>query len=515
MLRTRPPLHLAIHGLPSNPDYERLRTEHVIDKLRSIDRQAREQGLQSIRLDSHGLVEIGMELDRHSRVTKNGYGVFHLPWLAAENPQWAAQVNAEIKEIRDAIQKAHGVPLKYVIWAGMGGSAEDKVFYQSAALLKKVRVYVLDSTDPAKLKAILDHIERMDKQPLAKALRKCLVVGMAMGMTSYEPVLNLEKLGLLYEKLKVPPRSNFLYMTLPGSVLDKFASSRGFRRVELQLDGGNATAGRHSGPLTRGSLYPLAMNGVDLKAWMQAALLGDKAIDAALELAGFLHGNAVRGRDKLTLYLPKEWQGGAVWTKQDFEESLGKSEAIGIKVAIGEKPRLVNYFPPKEAAQDRCFLVVNGTGLRNPSPAKVSALRRAGYPVAVLHAGGGAAVARYMQFIHYTVFGLGYLRKMNFVTQPGVELYKKIAADLHKRSLKRGGVEQTSPWRKLLGSPHRLKWRGGLTVSFDALLELGFLQPEDLQRENRNAAAVYARALKSLVDSGRVGYGENIGSNGW
>ncbi len=509
MLRSRPPLSLTLHGFKTNPDFDRLSRDRVLDHVKRIDLQAREEGLESLKPDKQGLVEIGMELDSQSRVTKNGYGVFHLPWLAAESARWPETVEAEIKEIRRKIQQAHGVPLKYLIWAGMGGSAEDKAFYQSAGLLKKkVRVYILDSTDPAKLRAILDDIEAIDKQPLADALRKCLVVGMAMGMTSYEPVVNLEKLDALYERLKIPPSANFLYMTLPGSLLDCFGSSRGFRRVELQLDGGNTTAGRHSGPATRGSLYPLAMNGADLKAWLRATLLSDGEISAAFELAGFLQGNARLGRDKLTLFLPEQWKGGAVWTKQDFEESRGKSEEIGIKVAIGEKPRLVNYFPPKQPAQDRCFLVVNSAGLRNPNAAKVAALRRAGYPLAVLQVGGDMTLARYMQFIHYTVFGLGYLRKMNFVTQPGVELYKKFANDIYQQSLKEGGLEKTRAWRTLMSSPCRLNWRGGLAVHFDTLVELGLLQEEDLRKENRNAAAVYARALSLLLDRRKVSYGE-------
>jgi hypothetical protein len=250
------------------------------------------------------------------------------------------------------------------------------------------------------------------------------------------------------------------------------------------------------------------LNGVDLAAWLQAALLSDSEISAAFELAGFLQGNARQGRDKLTLFLPEQWKGGAVWTKQDFEESLGKSEEIGIKVAIGERPHLVNYFPPKEARQDRCFLVVNVAGLRNPDRAKVAALRRAGYPLAVLQVSGDMAPARYMQFIHYTVFGLGYLRRMNFVTQPGVELYKKFANDIHQQSLKEGGLEKTRAWRTLLASPYRLKWRGGLAVHFDTLVELGLLPEEDLHKENGNAAAVYACALSSLLESRTISYGE-------
>ena len=291
-------------------------------------------------------------------------------------------------------------------------------------------------------------------------------------------------------------------------ILDEFGKSRGFRRVELQPNNGNSTAGRHSGPLTRGSLYPLALNRCDLSSWMRATFLSQEEIAGAFELAGFIQANAEQGRDKLTLFLPREWSGGAIWTKQDFEESLGKSEKIGVKVAIGEKIKLRNYFAPKDTLQDRCFLVVNVRGLKNVDTVKVGALRRAGYPLAVLNLHGKAALARYMQVIHYTVFGLGYLRNMNFVTQPSVELYKKIANDLNVAARKEGGIEKTETWRSMLASDCRLKWRGGLSVNFEALCELGLLGREALNLENRNAAAVYAEALRSLVESQQATYGE-------
>jgi hypothetical protein len=509
MSRSRSPVRLTLSGFPANPDYSRLVEERVLSRVREIDSAARQQPLSQLQVSSDALIPIGMEIDAKGAVTKNGYGVLHLPWLAEQDGDWPQRVEQEIAEIRENIKQQHGVPVKYLIWAGMGGSAEDKAFYQAAGLLKKkVRVYILDSTDPAKLRAILNHIETVDKQPLKRALAKCLVVGMAMGMTSYEPVVNLEKLDALYAKLKIPSAHNFLCMTLPGSILDRFAVERGYRRVPLQLDGGNTTAGRHSGPLTRGSLYPLALNGCDLDGWTRAASLDGEHVQAAFQLAGFIQGNALQGRNKVTLFLPDSWSGGAVWTKQDFEESLGKSEEIGVKVAIGEKIKLVDYFPRKDERQERCFLVVNVAGERNVDASKVAALRRAGYPLAVLQLSGEPALPRYMQLIHYVVFGLGYLRNMNFVTQPGVELYKKIANDIHRQAKKAGGLDHAAAWRDQMDSPHRLKWRGGLAVNFAPLVESGLLKVEQLDLENRNAAAVYAAALAGLVESGKVSYGE-------
>ena len=325
------PLSLSLFNHQTGRHWETLSRDRVLDRARSLSRLAREQGLGSLRVADDPLIPIAMELDERGRLTKNSLGVLDLAWQVAQHPEWPARIQAEVDAIRAGIQAAHGVKLENLIWAGMGGSAEDKVMYQQMGLLEGgVRVWILDSTDPAKLQAILAAITRRD--PLPRALRKTLVLGMAMGMTSYEPVVNLEKLDLLFRRNKVPSQSNFLYMTLPGSLLDRFAGPRGYRRVGLQPDGDNTTAGRHSGPLTRGSLYPLALNGVNLDAWMAATVLSGDEMEQALRMSAFLHGNGLEGRDKITLLLPAEWTGAGVWTKQDFEESLGKSEELGIKV---------------------------------------------------------------------------------------------------------------------------------------------------------------------------------------
>ena len=510
MSRSRSKVDLKLYRYPQNPHYDRLMSARTLERLREIDRQYREEGVAGLDPKSDPLIPIGTEMSSRGAVTKNGYGVLHLPWRARHNAEWPQRIADEVKQIKSAIRAAHGVSVKYIIWAGMGGSAEDKAFYLSAGLVRRrARVFILDSTDPRKLTAILDRIVKLDKQPLDKALKKCLVVGMAMGMTSYEPVVNLEKLDALYQKLRIDNESNFIYMTLPGSILDEFGKARGFKRVPLQLDEGNTTAGRHSGPLTRGSLYPLAFNGVDMTAWMNETALTEREIRSALQLAGFIQGNAEAGRDKVTLHLPSRWSGGAVWTKQDFEESLGKSEKIGVKVVIGEKIKLVDYYSPKSDKQDRCFLFVYASnGGKNPDAQKLQALRRAGYPVAVLNVEGELALARYMQFIHWTVFGLGVLRNMNFVTQPGVELYKDYAKKINDSAKSKGGIEKTAAWRDLMGSRERLKWRGGVSVDFSALVEIGALAPEDFHIEHGNAAAIYAHALEKMRDGGEISYGE-------
>jgi hypothetical protein len=97
---------------------------------------------------------------------------------------------------------------------------------------------------------------------------------------------------------------------------------------------------------------------------------------------------------------------------------------------------------------------------------------------------------------------------MNFVTQPGVELYKQIANEIHERARRKEGVEQSRSWKRVTDAPCRVRWRGGLSVGFDPLRRLGLVKEKDLACENGNAAAIYAQVLQSLVERGKVTYGE-------
>ena len=486
----------------SEASYSSIQKNSLLDRLKAIDSRANRKGLDALDATRNPLIRIGMEVEDSGAVTKNGYGVFNLSWQAEHHPEWPEMIQRELEQIRHQIKETHGTPLRFLIWAGMGGSAEDKNMYNALGLLKHgPRCYVLDSTDPAKLHGVLEDMPRRNRASMADILRSTLVMGMAMGMTSYEPVINLERLALLYDKHRVDSRSNFVYMTLPGSLLDRFAAARGYRKIELQPDGKNTTAGRHSGPLTRGSLYPLGLSGVDLNAWMRATELAEEEVYTAWRLAAFLHVQGAAHRDKVTLILPKEWGGAALWTKQDFEESLGKSETCGIKIVIDEKLRLPDYRAPKEPLQDRVFLAVQVKGLTAVSAPKVGLLRRLGYPVAVLTFQRGVIVSRYMQFIHYVVFGLAYLRGMNFVTQPSVELYKSITNRLHAGAKRAGGIEQTEEWKAMRRTPHQANWRRGVTLFYDSAATL-------LPNRPKTAPEIYAALLRQLTSTRAIEYAE-------
>ncbi len=496
------------HDRPeSESSFARFVEASVLKGLKALDSRARRKGLGTLDPSRGTLVPIGMEIEG-GRVTKNGYGVFDLAWQAEEHPEWPDKIERELNEIREGIRASHAapgksLPVKFLIWVGMGGSSEDKAMYHAVGLLRRgPRVYLLDSTEPMKLASIVadmrKHSGLPDKCSDADLLRRTLVVGMAMGMTSYEPVVNLQKLAAMFDAAGVDSRPNFYYMTFPGSLLDRFAAKRGYRRVPLQLDEGNSTAGRHSAPLNRGSLYPLGLARVNLRAWIEATFLSDEEIDTAWRLASFLHVQGLDGRDKVTLLLPRAWAGAGIWTKQDFEESLGKSIEYGLKVVTGERVHLKDYRAPKDPKQDRVFWCIQIKGASGGCTEKLALLRRAGYPAASLTVPKDTALSRYMQFVHYVVFGLAWLRKINFVTQPNVELYKSITNKLFAES---GGIVRTKEWRQTAETPRKSVWRGRVTLRWDRL-------PDAVQADGATAPALYASLVKHFTASGQATYGE-------
>lgn len=489
------------HDKPSSAEKaEIFNSQEVLTKLKALDARARKKGFEGLDPARSPLVAIGMEVNGEGAVQKNSYGLFNLAWQAADHPEWPGLVMQELTALKKRIRDAHGTPLKFVIWAGMGGSAEDKSMYNAVGLLRRApKVYVLDSTDPAKLKYILESMTARGGS-LKEALKATLVVGMAMGMTSFEPVVNLRKIAALYEKLGVDSRPNIVYMTLPNSLLDQFGRAQGYEKIELQLDGGNSTAGRHSAPLTRGSLYPLGLCGVNLEDWVDETNLSDEEVQEAFRLSAFLYQQAKAGRGMITLLLPKAWAGAALWTKQNFEESLGKSEDFGLKIVIGERVKLANYKSPKDPAQDRCFLAVHAKSLADDGANKVASLKRANYPVSVINF-KSPSIARYMQLMHYVVFGIGYLQRMNFVTQPSVELYKAITSRIFEEATERGAIERTEAWKSMTTSARKYRYSPGVTLYCDRLPENGVL-------EGSNAVEVYANVVRRLAAERRIEYGE-------
>lgn len=485
----------------SEPLAAEFQRKKVLARLQALDSKARRHGVSQLDPALNELIRVGMEIAPGGEVTKNRYGVFHLSWLAAKHPEWPRMVLDDLASIKAAIKARHGAALKYVIWAGVGGAAEDKAMYLACGLLKRgPKQYILDSADPAKLKAILADMKRR-AGTLESALKASLVVGIASEPAAYEPVINLEKIAALYDELELECAHHFIYLTLEGSLLDEFASRRGYRRIEMQLDGGDTTTGLHSAPLTLGSLYALGLAGVPLDEWVGATCLTGDQVHTAFRLAAFLHAQALARRDKVTLVLAPSLKGAALWTKQTLEASLGNGDGPRLRIAVGEPLRMADYRAPKDPRQDRVFLLAGRKGEPAVDRPKAGLLHRSGYPLANLTFPAASPLSQYLQFIHYVVFGLGWLRETNLVDQPGVDACTSISNSLYQNSVFQGGIANTPEWKNLRDSPRQIRWRSGVTLRYDRL-------PCGFQLSGRDAASAYAALLHQLAAADIIDYGE-------
>src|SRR3989440_7695946 len=201
-------------------------------------------------------------------------GTLKLDWVEGigrllADPALLEQVEAEA---RDIWQRG----IRHLIWAGMGGSViAVRVFcdlgFCSSHDKGQVTIYPLDSTDPAALNGIVRKIaeaknlavptgEEASTPPFLRALLgDVMMVGVAMGMTSEEPITHLEWFTDLLKQAGGRPAEHLLLMTLPGSYLDRFSHEQQAPSLPLQPDRGTGTGGRMSAPTTRVLLLPAAL----------------------------------------------------------------------------------------------------------------------------------------------------------------------------------------------------------------------------------------------------------------
>ncbi|HXM57490.1 MAG TPA: hypothetical protein VOB72_18980 [Candidatus Dormibacteraeota bacterium] len=368
---------------------------------------------------------LGQLIERRGRMAELATedGDVKLDWADGVARALEAAALADVDALAASIRAA-GV--RHLVWSGMGGSVQTIHALRGSGLLAGagLDVHPLDSTDPAALNRLL--------RTIGGELDRTLVVAVAMGMTSEEPVTHLEWLDALLRVRGVADVGRrLIVMTLPGSSLDRFASERGVRRLDLQLDGQSHTPGRMSAPATRVFLLPAALalpvGGLgEVLARCQAEHRLSRSLDAAerdavaagdpfVRLAAWLHAQMGEGRDMLVLDLPDRWRPLAPWVEQVVEESLGKGDR-GLLVFHGQEA--------VEGWADRHAVLRFDEG---------GGLVPGGAPVAVLRlavGGGLAGAARFFVGWELTVALVGYLDGITFAGQPAVEAYKRHAREL-------------------------------------------------------------------------------------
>jgi glucose-6-phosphate isomerase len=385
-----------------------------------------------------------------------------VPWLLA-HPDALADVEREASALI-----ARGV--RHIIWAGMGGSVLSvRVMLALGFDVRATILHPLDSTDPVALNTITRN--------LAGDIKDTVMIAVALGMTSEEPISHLEWFaGALREK-GLNPAAHQMVMALPNSYLDRYARKLGLPQVGLQLDGGYGTGGRMSAPGTRVFLTPVALYIVGhgqppgalgallRQAWTAYDLdnaqnnpAGSQWVKLAVALAASAREDVVR----LSLETPPGWEALRDWTEQLMEESLGKGgkgvlvfapQALPADAPASLRVRLTSAASQDSDLDSRVFTIVE------PLIASPDATERL------------AGLAALFLGLQLTMALFGYLWDIPFAGQPAVEAYKaktRTLRDTDGEALTRPVFDNTPlrNGRLALAPPnHDTRWESQATLA--------------------------------------------------
>ena len=212
-----------------------------------------------------------------------------------------------------------------IILCGMGGSSLGPEVI-AATFLKEL--FVLDSTDP-------NYIQHA----LSKELSKTLVIVSSKSGTTIETTSQRSILEQAFIRAKLDPRSHIVFVTDPGSSLDKDARDHGFSVINADPNVG----GRFS-VLSAFGLVPAALMNIDV------SVLLDHAEDAKMDflsnpelvcdiafLLSHIGGQYISFTDAQS-----NMPGLSDWIEQLIAESTGKNGVGRLPVVVQDSKQLEN-----------------------------------------------------------------------------------------------------------------------------------------------------------------------------
>ena len=301
-------------------------------------------------------------------------------WTNADEAQWLGWLDIVEKQIANKAQfqslavEVRKEDFSDILLLGMGGSSLcpevlTKTFGQ---IIGFPRLHVLDSTDPAQVKATEAKVN----------LAKTLFIVSSKSGTTLEP--NIFK-QYFFERVKQTigaekAGSRFIAVTDPGSKLQSEAEADKFRHI---FPGVPSIGGRYSA-LSNFGIVPAAAMGLDVAKFLDRTEEMVQACAASVPveqnpgvvLGAILGAAAKSGRDKVTIIASPAISDLGAWLEQLLAESTGKH---GKGIIPVDRESLA---APATYGSDRIFAYVRFT----PAPdsdqdAKVAALEAAGQPV--------------------------------------------------------------------------------------------------------------------------------------
>ncbi len=371
-------------------------------------------------------------------------------WTGTDEAQWLgwldivekqlAQVDV-FKKIAADVKKAR---FKQVLLLGMGGSSLcPEVLRMTFGKIKGFpELHVLDSTDPAQIKAIEAKVDLK---------RTICIVSSKSGSTLEPNIYKQYFVERIAKKVGAKEVGNrFIAITDPGSKMQQVAEADKFRHIFFGVP---SIGGRYSA-LSNFGMIPAAVMGLDVAKFLKNTQEMVKACGANVAadknpgvLLGAILGTAANeGLDKLTIISSPGIHDLGAWLEQLIAESTGK-QGKGIIPVDREK-----LAKPEAYGSDRVFAYLRlETKPDNKQDAAVKALEKDGLPVVRISVKNTYNLGQ--EFFRWEIATAvaGSIIGINPFNQPDVEASKIETRKLTSEYEKTGSLPPESPFLETEG----------------------------------------------------------------
>ncbi|MGA9076492.1 MAG: bifunctional transaldolase/phosoglucose isomerase [Candidatus Sulfotelmatobacter sp.] len=365
-------------------------------------------------------------------------------WTGSDEADWLGwldiveEQSAHLAELRGLAKEVWSAGFKDALLLGMGGSSlcPEVLRMTFGKISGYPDLHVLDSTDPAQVKAFENKID------IARTL---FIVSSKSGST-LEPNIFKQYFFELTKKAVGADTagSHFMAITDPGSKMQKVAEADRFRHVFF---GRPSIGGRYSA-LSNFGMVPAAVIGIDTKKFLDRAQEMVEACgpSATVEqnpgaVLGIILGTAATaGHDKVTIVTSPDISDLGAWLEQLLAESTGK---VGKGIIPVDREALA---APEVYGNDRVFAYIHTEHATDAgSEAKLAAIEKAGHPVVRISMADiydlGAEFFRW----EIATAVAGSIIGIDAFNQPDVEASKIVTKDLTSQYEKSGSLPAEKP----------------------------------------------------------------------
>ncbi len=356
-----------------------------------------------------------------------------LDWLRVPEDQLA-----HLQQLSDAAADAAKAGFTHALLLGMGGSSLCpevlKITFGKQA--GHPEMHVLDSTDPAQIKAVEGQID------IAKTL---FLVASKSGST-LEP--NIFKQYFFDRVQKTVSKENagwqFIAITDPGSKMQQVAEDDKFRKIFFGLP---SIGGRYSA-LSNFGMVPAAVMGLDLRRFldrtkeMVQACAGTVPADQnpGAILGAILGTLGNLGRNKVTIITSPGLHDLGAWLEQLLAESTGK---LGKGLIPVDREKIGS---PGVYGNDRIFVYLRLNNAVDPTQeTQIDALRKSSHPIVNINVADIYDIGQ--EFFRWEIATAvaGSILGINAFNQPDVEASKIATRQITEAYEKSGSLPPESP----------------------------------------------------------------------